>query len=162
MKLTALKEKTYSIWLIDRILDDPDYPDLSETTDEAFKRSIRSRYGDLRRKQTWEAAFIDIKANSLYEHNDDSRKLVELDFIQTPKQEGYFSYVPKILEKFILINRGMESIAISLIQTLEQGLQYIDRAEILEFLHIGRTVARQLNQEQALAPVCRLLAPAAA
>ncbi|PSB31504.1 hypothetical protein C7B82_07400 [Stenomitos frigidus ULC18] len=149
MKLAALKERTYQTWLIDYLIDDPETPVQTATTDLAFKSVIRDRFGDLRRKATWEAAFATIEAKSMYDHFDERHFLIEHNFIEFPEQYGYNEYVPQILEQFLQLKGGMECIVSGLQSVLKNGLFATTKPAILNFLQLGYQVAKRLELEQA-------------
>lgn len=151
MKLAALKEQTYQTWLIDYLIDDPETPVQTATTDLAFKSVIRDRFGDLRRKSTWEAAFASIMAKSMYEHFDERHFLIEHNFIEFPQQYGYSEYVPQILEQFLQIKGGMECIVSGLQSALQHGLYEATKPAVLNFLKLGYQVAKRLQLEKAFA-----------
>ncbi len=149
MKLAALKEKTYRTWLLDFLIEDPDTPIQTACTDLAFKSVIRDRFGDLRRKATWEAAFVAVLAQSMREHNSHSQSLVEREFILFPQQEGYSEYVPQLLETFLKTEGGMECIVTGLQYALKNGLAVTTKPDVLSFLKLGYQVAKRLELEQA-------------
>lgn len=149
MKLAALKEKTYRTWLLDFLIEDPETPIQTACTDLAFKSVIRDRFGDLRRKSTWETAFVCLKAQSMREHNSHSQYLVETGFIMWPEKEGYAEYVPQILEEFLKIEGGMTCIVDGLQYALKNGLAVTTKHAVLNFLHLGYQVAKRLELEKA-------------
>ena len=149
MKLAALKAKTYQTWLIDYLINDPDTPVQTETTDLAFKSLIRDRFGDLRRKSTWEVAFASITAKSMYDHFDERHFLIEHNFIEFPKREGYNDYVPQILEQFLQLPDGMSCIVSGLQSVLKHGHYDTTPPDVLNFLQLGYQVAKRLQLEHA-------------
>ena len=149
MKLAALKEKTYRTWLLDFLIEDPETPIQTACTDLAFKSVIRDRFGDLRRKATWETAFVCLKAQSMREHNSHSQYLVELNFITWPEKEGYAEYVPQILEQFLKTDGGIGCIVTGLQYALKNGLAVTTKPALLNFLQLGYQVAKRLQLEKA-------------
>jgi len=149
MKLAALKEKTYRTWLLDFLIEDPETPIQTACTDLAFKSVIRDRFGDLRRKSTWENAFVSLKAVSMREHNSHSQYLVEMGFITWPEKEGYSEYVPQILEQFLKTDGGMDCIVTGLQYALKDGLAVTTKPAVLNFLKLGYQVAKRLELEHA-------------
>ena len=147
MKLAALKEKTYRTWLIDFLIEDPDTPIQTACTDLAFKSVIRDRFGDLRRRSTWETAFVSLKAQSMYNNNSHSQYLVELDFCTWPQKEGYSEYLPQILEQFLRLEGGMDCIVTGLQYALKNGLGMTTQTAVLNFLQLGYQVAKRLQLE---------------
>ena len=151
MKLATLKEKTYRTWLLDFLIEDPNTPTQTACTDLAFKSLIRDRFGDLRRKSTWEAAFVSVLTQSMREHNSHSQFLVEQEFILFPQQEGYSEYIPQILEQFLKTEGGMDCIVTGLQYALKNGLAVTTRSAVLNFLQLGYQVAKRLQLEHAFA-----------
>jgi len=151
MKLAALKEKTYRTWLLDFLIEDPETPIQTACTDLAFKSVIRDRFGDLRRRSTWETAFVSLKAQSMYNNNSHSQYLVELSFISAPVKEGYAEYVPQILEQFLKLEGGMDCIVTGLQYALKNGLAVTTTPAVLNFLQLGYQVAKRLQLEHVFA-----------
>jgi len=149
MKLAALKERTYQTWLIDYLIDDPETPVQTAATDLAFKSVVRDRFGDLRRKSTWAAAFASLMAKSMYNHFDERHFLIEHNFIEFPQEYGYNEYVPQILEQFLRLKDGMVYIVSGLQSVLRHGLYETTKPAVLNFVKLGYQVAKRLELEQA-------------
>ncbi|XHX79457.1 MAG: hypothetical protein RBJ76_05870 [Stenomitos frigidus ULC029] len=149
MKLATLKEKTYRTWLLDFLIEDPETPIQTACIDLAFKSVVRDRFGDLRRRDTWEAAFVSLKAQSMYSHNSHSQYLIERSFIESPQKEGYSEYIPQILDAFLQIKGGMSCLVTGLQYALKNGLALTTKPAVLNFLKLGYQVAKRLELEQA-------------
>jgi|GEM_PF-2894017 len=149
MKLGALKAKTYSVWLVDYLSEDLDRPIYSASTHPEFKSVIRNGFGDLRRRSTWEAAFVSLTAQHMRDYNSHSQYLVERSFIDSPEKEGYAEYVPQILEQFLKTEGGMDCIATGLQYALKNGLAVTTKPAVLNFLQLGYQVAKRLQLEHA-------------
>ncbi|NEQ34199.1 MAG: hypothetical protein F6K04_24965 [Leptolyngbya sp. SIO4C5] len=122
MKLKELKEKVFEEW--------QDYCWFKQVVcqTEAFKPEIKHRFGDMRRKATWEKALCYFKALNAQIGLLDAHSLILHTFNFTPDRWDY-EYRYQILEEFISLPDGLDLIKLGLEQLFSRDFTSEERGQ---------------------------------
>lgn len=128
MKLAELKAQVYECWR-----------DLSEfqsaiVEPDRFKPEVR-RFGDLRRKITWEKAYAAFKAKNCYDACLDAWTLIRYSFNFTPDRWDY-PYRHQVIEAFLTLPEGLDLIKLGLEQLLSAPFTTQDRKDASGFFEL--------------------------
>jgi hypothetical protein len=110
MKLKELKTKVFSLWA-----DYTRWYGKAIAPVEAFKPEIRSQFGDLRKRSTWEAAYCRYSAMVSQIGLLDAYRLILNDFNFTPTREDY-QYRHRIFDEWLMLPDGLDLIKLGLEQ----------------------------------------------
>jgi hypothetical protein len=122
MKLKELKQKVFEEW--------QDYCWFKQVVcqPETFKPEIRERFGDMRRKVTWEKALCHFKALNAQIGLLDAHTLILYTFNFTPDRWDY-EYRHQILEEFLTLPDGLELIKLGLEQLFSRDFTSEERGQ---------------------------------
>jgi hypothetical protein len=145
-KLYELKTKTYECWLSLLEVNQAFHISCEKPSeDKVFKKEMRF-YGDLRRKDTWEKAYAAVMARFLWSVNDDNKFLIEFYLIQQSKEEGWRYLLPRVVEEYMMLPGGAESLAQGLSEFGYYGCEYKTQAsDVEEFANVYFGTARKLS-----------------
>jgi hypothetical protein len=102
MNLKQLKSYVYEAWVRLHSFNG------AVVQPENFKSEVR-RYGDLRKKSTWEKAVAAFRAQNFFDSNLDNYNLIIWQFHFYPERWDY-EFRHQILEEFITIPQGLQCI----------------------------------------------------
>jgi hypothetical protein len=111
MKMVALKNAVYTLY--GNAQQRRGYPFVSSSpiADRQFKPAIRA-YGDLRRLQTWQSAFIDLMSQQLAtEMNFEGQFLIEECLCNAPQRDGWGELVESIVDRLFLVPEAVKALA---------------------------------------------------
>lgn len=144
LKLYSLKVITYDCWLSLLEVNQTSHSRCEKPSqDQVFKKEMRF-YGDLRRKITWEKAYPAVKSQVLWSVSDDSKLLIEVSLIQQSKKEGWRYLLPQVVEEYMMLPGGADSLAQGLSQFNYYGCEYqTEESEVEEFSNVYFELARK-------------------
>lgn len=136
MKIAQLRHYVYQEW-----------QDLCQSESvvlqpDTFKPEIRQRFGDLRRKATWEQALSWFAATRFYRNCLDAWALLTHEFNFSPKHP-YYDYRHRIFESFIAYEDGLDLIKLGLEQLLQSSTSTFTREEQEAGIHVLQELAQQ-------------------
>lgn len=129
MKLKDLKERTFQEWQrygwYKQVLIQP----------ETFKPEIRRRFGDMRRRDTWERAYCHYRALNAQIGLLDAYTLILETFNYQPDDADY-AYRRRIFEEFLTLPDGLELIRLGLEQLFSIDFTPEERQEAYGFFEL--------------------------
>lgn len=135
MRLAELKEKTFEQWKrhcwFKQVVIQP----------ELFKQEIRSQFGDLRKRSTWESALCRFKALNSQIGLVDAYTLITSTFNYNPDRWDY-DYRYRIFEEFLTLPDSIELIKIGLEQLFSSDFTTQERQEANGFFELVRETRR--------------------
>jgi hypothetical protein len=126
MKLRELKQFTYNSWEFLHWLEG------AVVQPETFKSEV-CRYGDLRRKATWEKAFAAFEAAAIEYPALENGQAIQLCFCH-PQEPEIIEYNDLILLEFLKFPDAIDRIENGLERLYYQPIAPIDRQDALDFL----------------------------
>jgi hypothetical protein len=103
--LKGLKEKSYILWCSLHEIEEQFGATFNEQY-VRFKQTIRSQFGDLRYKVTWERAWAKLDVALTWQTLDDSSFLVR-SFTEFAPQEGWDHLVPYVLDALLQYDNAL-------------------------------------------------------
>jgi len=145
-KLYELKSRTYECWLSLLEVNQAVHVRFDKPSqDKNFKQEMRY-YGDLRRKETWEKAYAAVMARFFWTVNDDNKFLIEFYLIKQSREEGWRYLLPRVIEEYMMLPGGAESLAQGLSDFGYYGCEYqTQKSDVEEFANVYFGTARKLS-----------------
>ncbi|HEY9658128.1 MAG TPA: hypothetical protein V6C65_06725 [Allocoleopsis sp.] len=155
MKITELKKRVFEQWQrhcwFNQAVIQP----------ELFKSEVRSQFGDLRRKATWEAALCRYLALNAEIGLLDAYTLITRTFNYTPDRWDY-PYRLVVFEEFLTLPDSVELLRTGLEQLFSADFTPQERREANGFFElVQRTTGRELGRDSARSTWQLLSTPAA-
>jgi len=148
--LKGLKEKSYFLWCY--LTDvEAQFGAVFAEQYARFKQAIRSQFGDLRYRVTWERAWSSLTADHLWENLDDNRFLIQL-FTEFAPQEGWDHLIAFILDRLLQNGEALDCIKRGLERILQLSPNAEFTAERKLFHAVQAALARQTATGRASLP----------